>query len=195
MPNIALWLPPRRSDFKPRYIYVLSDPRTKIVRYVGMSVDPKARKQSHGNAVATKPMRTWIANLRRIGLSPEMRVVERCPNKKIGALRERLWIEHWYGIVGHELLNRVHNGDFVPVEVIERRAKKLREAIDAEQARRINNARARIVRPNGKRYTAHGQTMTISQWSAHLGISRQRVHQRLKKMPVDEALSKPKQTA
>lgn len=73
------------------YIYALLDPRDGAVRYVGKADDPERRFNEHfyfkgGN----KHKHNWIAQLRLLGLAPEMLILEKCANN--WGEKEQQWI-------------------------------------------------------------------------------------------------------
>ncbi len=57
------------------YFYVLRDPTTKAVRYVGSTIDPKQRAVAH-KFNPTRRCRRWVEDLRTSGLAPTMDVVD-----------------------------------------------------------------------------------------------------------------------
>lgn len=77
------------------YIYVLRDPDSGLVRYVGKTRDPAARLDQHrGCSDKTKCHRTrWLARLRREGKAPTMEVVEVVPHGGDWSGAERDWID------------------------------------------------------------------------------------------------------
>jgi hypothetical protein len=60
------------------FIYSLSDPRTKAVRYVGKSKNLKQRLKGHMGRQRTEGMRVWIADLKAARLKPTLEVIEHC---------------------------------------------------------------------------------------------------------------------
>jgi len=60
-------------------IYVLVDPRTFKIRYVGKSIDAKKRLRSHCSRTRTRWTSTklWVQELKALGLRPLMRVIAR----------------------------------------------------------------------------------------------------------------------
>lgn len=91
---------------RPYFIYELIDPRTKAIRYVGITVDPKERYQQHYNA--NQPNETkndWISELVELGLAPTMNIRETIMEGEEAAYeRERYWIRT-YVEQGVNLLN------------------------------------------------------------------------------------------
>lgn len=61
------------------YVYVLQCPDTRLVRYVGLTRNWKARKASHSIALPkpTTPVQKWTTALALIGKRPIFRVVVR----------------------------------------------------------------------------------------------------------------------
>ena len=73
------------------YIYNLIDPRTDEVRYVGKTTHPERRLRRHIVAEGTTPCHDWLSQLRRLGLCPEMKILEETKADD-WAERERFWI-------------------------------------------------------------------------------------------------------
>ena len=77
-------------------VYVLIDPRDGTARYVGIRKDPHARLAQHINEVENGK-RAWLAELKRMGLSPELEVLETVVEREgdvdaVAIERERYWI-------------------------------------------------------------------------------------------------------
>ncbi len=89
-------------------IYVLKDPRTQAVRYVGFtSKNPARRLRAHIEKAAREGGRTlkhkWLASLAECGLAPDLEIAE----SGVGdtwAEAERRWIAH-YRANGARLVN------------------------------------------------------------------------------------------
>jgi transcriptional regulator with XRE-family HTH domain len=84
---------------RPVAIYVLIDPRTDLVRYVGLtSADPRKRLNSHMAQANPDYLHTaksaWLLELRRDGLLPHMRVIDRVGHDAARDA-ERRWIGHY----------------------------------------------------------------------------------------------------
>lgn len=92
------------------YIYVLTDPDTGIVRYVGKAVDLTKRMYGHCHVnPASKNQRAmWIASLAAVGKKPNMTVIEHCTEQNWKDA-ERRWIAH-YLPTGH-LTNKGAGGE------------------------------------------------------------------------------------
>lgn len=58
------------------HIYILSDPRTGIARYVGKTVNPKARLKSHIREPRRSHKNYWVKSLLRAGFEPVMEIIE-----------------------------------------------------------------------------------------------------------------------
>lgn len=97
-------------DLRPWSIYALSDPRTGEVRYIG-ATHRWARLSEH--LYSAKRCRThkacWINGLVRLGLRPEMTVVEQGLGDSWAA-RERYWIDR-YRRLGAPLTNHTLGGE------------------------------------------------------------------------------------
>jgi excisionase family DNA binding protein len=94
-------------------IYVLIDPRNNTVYYVGRSTNPLFRYYHHLHVSPSQRVRRWINELKLLGLTPTMRVIETVDREAntsqdafLAAVREReaYWI-HEYLCSGAPLLN------------------------------------------------------------------------------------------
>lgn len=56
-------------------VYVLCDPRTNEVRYVGETIDTMNRMRGHRSCTANKERTEWVKELEGLGLQPVMKVV------------------------------------------------------------------------------------------------------------------------
>lgn len=91
------WVARRRK----RAVYALFCPLLHVVRYVGLSCNPRMRLYSHCHRQTNQAMRQWIADLKSRGLSPELQILEYVTGED-GPDAERRWIAHY---AGHYLLN------------------------------------------------------------------------------------------
>ena len=75
------------------YIYSLIDPRDGEIKYVGKTKDPAERLKSHlHDAKRTNtPKNAWLLKLQRLGLKPQIRVLEEVERSKWPEA-ERKWI-------------------------------------------------------------------------------------------------------
>jgi hypothetical protein len=76
------------------YIYLLIDPRTGFVRYVGQSTSPQRRLAQHLADESDTPKTRW---LREMLQPPQMVIVERS-DEEWAHIREQWWID-----LGHKL--------------------------------------------------------------------------------------------
>lgn len=84
-------------------IYILSDPLTSEVRYVGQSGDPYARLCQHLNDRTDSPKAIWIRYLRSRLLFPTMTIIEFC-HWSVANEQEQLYIR-MFSEQGCALLN------------------------------------------------------------------------------------------
>lgn len=61
---------------RPAYIYLLSDPRTNEVRYVGKTCDPKRRFWDHIGTRFKTHSAKWVRSLLNDGVRPTLEVIE-----------------------------------------------------------------------------------------------------------------------
>lgn len=61
---------------QPIYLYVLANPETGDVRYVGKTRDPESRLQEHLASPTNADMAKWFAELADSGLVPEIEIIE-----------------------------------------------------------------------------------------------------------------------
>jgi len=97
---------------RPWFIYVLKDPRTDEVRYVGWTINPKRRFQNHVHEKAPDHKARWVQSLLRAGLQPSGEIVE----TGLGpgwADRERWWIKY-HREHGSRLTNIADGGQGTP---------------------------------------------------------------------------------
>lgn len=96
------------------FIYVLLDPITKEVRYVGKTTNPARRMCAHRCPCrATYHTLCWLKSLRKYGLDPVMDIVEVIPPDGNWADREKFWIAA-YRKAGANLTNLTIGGEGVP---------------------------------------------------------------------------------
>lgn len=162
-------------------VYTLSDPRTDQVRYVGCTRQWKSRRTQHVTMKSARhgsKLSAWFSDLQSAGLSPVFEINTICVGifaQDAAEHTERKLIK-WYA-----------------------EARRTGELLCNELGSPSYAWHNRKTRSDSKRksydITFNGETMNVSQWAVRLGISRQRLHQRLKKMTVEQALSRRKQTA
>jgi hypothetical protein len=96
---------------KPAFIYVLTDPNTGLVRYVGKTDYPEKRYRNHihNSALAIKSHRTrWLKSLIEAGKKPLMIVIEQT-SQEMWKQRECWWIAYYRGL-GASLVNLAEGG-------------------------------------------------------------------------------------
>jgi len=89
------------------FVYVLIDPRTNAVRYVGCTCNTRLRKNAH-RCNRTSKVGEWVQELRAIGLRPIFKVIDSRIGVHAGKHRERKWIERLQER-GFDLLNVGNN--------------------------------------------------------------------------------------
>lgn len=96
------------------YIYVLYDPRTDEIRYVGKSVNPKARLRAHitaaRNGAYDHHTSRWICKLLAEGVEPELAIVDEVSEGDDWREIERLWITR-FETEGGRLTNSTAGGE------------------------------------------------------------------------------------
>lgn len=96
------------------YIYVLKDPETGTIRYIGKTVkDPKRRVKEHIYAVKKETKRNhrlnWIQSLLNKNLEPMIETIEICSWIE-SQEREKYWIKY-YKDLGFNLVNETEGGE------------------------------------------------------------------------------------
>jgi len=77
----------------PRFVYVLADPSTSEIMYVGETENPERRLALHAMGQATMRTRDWARALRSRGLRPRMVIVDVGETRAESRAIERAWIE------------------------------------------------------------------------------------------------------
>jgi hypothetical protein len=99
------------------YVYAIIDPRDGLVRYVGLTVNPKQREGQHRKSYQERKSRigNFLKELAKAGIQFEFKILEKIEIGEGDPLDyERKWIER-LRTVGHPLLNRHPVHDFVKV--------------------------------------------------------------------------------
>ena len=95
------------------YIYILKDPISNEVRYVGKSNNPQNRLKRHlseSNLIESwTPKNKWLLSLRKDNLSPIMEIIDSTDLDDINEL-EVYWIKHYHDL-GVRLTNGTDGGD------------------------------------------------------------------------------------
>ena len=93
------------------YIYILKDPISNLIRYVGKSNNPKERLMNHLNLSKRDQShkRNWILKLKKQGLKPVMEVIDVIPIDSW-----QFWETYWISQIkswGFDLINYTNGGD------------------------------------------------------------------------------------
>lgn len=103
----------RAHGLEASFIYGLKDPRTGDIRYIGKSIRPLERLENHINEPATKCHRSnWLKELKRLGLRPDMVLLEMVVGEWPWQEAERFWIARGRAL-GWPLTNNTDGGDGV----------------------------------------------------------------------------------
>lgn len=111
------------QDKPTTFIYLLRDPETQGVRYIGKSNNPARRLREHirDHSKYRRHKDHWIGALQARGLAPLMEVIEEAP-LDLWAERELFWINH-YTQLGHPLTNTYFGSEGIGMMPPETRAK------------------------------------------------------------------------
>ena len=90
-------------------VYSLGDPRSGVVRYVGITVDLPGRISAHMNDREKTPKGRWISELRRKRLRPVVNVLQSGCGRGASEA-EKFWIANFRAMVGDALTNRSAGG-------------------------------------------------------------------------------------
>lgn len=80
------------------YIYTLSNPTTKEVRYVGKTINIKRRYKQHLYDKRIKHKYSWVQSLKNEGLKPLLTVIEVCDQTNWQE-REKFWITQFDNLI------------------------------------------------------------------------------------------------
>lgn len=91
-------------------VFVLVDPRSNEVRWVGKAPDPHRRLlqllQPHQLHTHDTRLNLWLKNLSTSGLQPKIRVLASVPERSAESTK-RKWIKHYRDLLGDTLTNEV----------------------------------------------------------------------------------------
>ena len=190
-----------RKSRKRYHLYLLRDPDTNQVRYVGCCERPRARyaMHLHGNKSRGKWIGRWVDSLTAVGKKPVMELVCCCVGKANARRIEHRMILEWFGIVGFAICNQQEIRPFFSFERLRSKAIRLRSKIDRDAywAEYHRNRTPPSLEQYRRKYglECNGRWLTLLEWSREIGISREALRQRLLRWPQTEALSRPKQIA
>jgi hypothetical protein len=94
------------------YIYTLSCPETKEIRYVGKTCNLKSRYSNHINKFYNNHKSNWIKSLLSKGLKPIMEVIEEVEDELNWEMLEIYWIAQ-FKAWGFDLTNIDEGGKFI----------------------------------------------------------------------------------
>ena len=134
------------------YIYILADPVTAQIRYVGKANAPYERLRAHywGCGRGETHSQRWIAQLKSQGIWPVLGVIDMATKENWRA-REKYWVAYFRG-KGVPLTNIAAGGNGAPMTMPEETKAKMRKSCagwhQPEEARRkISEARKGMVFP------------------------------------------------
>ena len=139
-----------------RYIYLIKDPETLKVVYVGETKDLKSRIYQHLYHKNTNNFKDeFISNVRKKGLNPIFEIIDFANTKREALTKENLYINK-YLKEGFELFNKRNNQT---VRQFDLNGNLIAEFEDRLMAERITG-----IRPRLDRYTAGGFYWTYGQF-------------------------------
>lgn len=175
---------------KERTIYGLRRPGTIPIRYVGHTTSCQKRLRQHMSKSHSPDMRKWVSRLKRDGLVAEVVVLAKAFSYREAEFVERCWIRSLSIVFGPLLLNRFYRGDFVRLSSLELSAKLLGRRQRSEnwtrewkkrRKRWLAKSRMRKATVEQRLFTHRGKQMLLSGWAKEIGISRERMRQRVAK--------------
>jgi predicted GIY-YIG superfamily endonuclease len=96
------------------HIYTITDPRTQLVRYVGMSKHVERRMQQHEQKKRGCNYH-WLQELVQRGIAPIVTLMESDPSKQEALALEKFWIRY-YITQGYHLENTQHAASYEEFE-------------------------------------------------------------------------------
>jgi hypothetical protein len=135
------------------FIYSLSDPRTKEIRYVGKAIDADKRFKAHvANTRTSDKKGAWIKKLKSLGLVPELDILETVRDSDDTDWQEceRWWIAY-LKMIGCPLTNLESGGIGGKTASQETREKQRAAMLKFYE----NNPDERIARANEGRHRKH----------------------------------------
>lgn len=142
------------------WLYYLIDPRTQLVRYVGVTNNPKRRLTDHLKAKGNSRKAKWIRALRKIGMSPILICKAQLQNK-VEAFSTEIRAIAILQSAGNDLVNGTSGGDglLLTEEAAQRRRVISKKSIvsarlamtkDCVVARNRKIAATRVLTDNGR---------------------------------------------
>lgn len=160
-------------------VYVLIDPRTQEVRYVGRAKDLKVRLKRHWRGVGRSHVATWIRALKRLGLRPQVAIVQQVPADHIAAA-ERYWIAHYralgcpmtnIGDGGEGGLTGAHHSEETKAKI---GAAHRGKVVSEESRRRMSEAQKRIATPERRAQIGEASRRRSPEANARIGEANRR---------------------
>jgi len=139
---------------RPVYIYVINDPRTGLVRYVGKTADPKQRFRKHLTAKNKSLSSKWIRGMLDIGLKPTFEIIDECTEADWQEKERRYII--LFKSIGAKLLNQMPGGEGGPT--------MLGRKLTPEQANKISLSKIGKPNPNAGKWSAENLGIAIYQF-------------------------------
>jgi hypothetical protein len=102
------------QEHRSTFIYALVDPRNQTMRYIGKSVRPKTRFSEHLSQSSLKVdtyKNHWIKSLLRLGLKPELEIIDEVDYRDDWSIEEKRWIARIRNLApGYPNLTNVSDG-------------------------------------------------------------------------------------
>src|SRR4051812_4156893 len=91
-------------------IYILKDPETNLIRYVGQTINPKLRYRNHlkGNKYRNTHTTNWIQNLLNKDLKPIIEIIDTCKIEELDKVEQKYI--RFYKELGFDLTNHSIGG-------------------------------------------------------------------------------------
>lgn len=118
-------------------IYGLIDPRTLLIRYIGQTTQGMSRPKAHQKQGSSGYCKNWIANLKHVGLTYEITVLEQLDDPSDLDQAEQWWISFGRAC-GWPLTNLTPGGSLSEPE---RRERQIQKALGNERRARDRVAR------------------------------------------------------
>lgn len=187
---------------KPRIVYALQCPRCLAIRYVGHTVGPvEKRLRRHFQKPISTEMATWFRDLKSQGLRPVLIDLAYARDYGDAVIKEKAWIALASIVYGRTLFNCVHRGDYIAISHFTFRAKRYFRRVQRSERAAARKALRMSLPPKKpyippREFTHKGQARSIGGWARLIGVSRERMRQRIEKclkykVPVKEALTTP----
>lgn len=153
--------PPKRNDpAEAGVVYALCEPDTKAVRYIGKTVNLKARIARYRCGKHHSPhLKNWIAKLGRQGKWPEVKLLETCLFGLGEA--EKHWIKHGRER-GWDLINATDGGDSGRPS-----AESMQRMKDAQRQRYADPKERRRSKLCSQKAVANARGITLEQYRTH----------------------------